>query len=191
MNLINLPGKSGRKAVNRDFWEDGSGEVTGFIIVTPIIAFFLVIFISVIQVGMIHARLEYVAYTICRAAVVSKDRDEAYERGEKAMNMNMSDVSGSYDLKTLKFDLVLHETEKTVSVVGKNGKRSAPKKMSMGKSNGWEKGSYVTCRVSCNVKTLSDFVIGTNPKKTAEVTMMIEKGNSITAEEIAEQAYPS
>ena len=179
-NRITVPG----------FWKDGSGEITGLMLVTPILAFFLVTFISVIQVGMIHSRLEYAAYTVCRAAVVSKDKPEAYERGGIALKNNMADVSGSYDLATLDFDLDLHKTEKTVSVVGKNGKRSEPKKMSLGKSNGWEKGSYVTCRVYCNVKTLSDYVIGTNPKKSAEVTMMIEKGNSITAEDIADLAYP-
>ena len=188
--LTCLFSKTGSGITKRDFWKKGSGEVTGFMVVTPVIAFFLVTFISVIQVGMIHSRLEYAAYAVCRAAVVSEDDDEAKERGKKALDMNMADVSESYDKKTLKFNLVLHEVDKSVVVVGKNGRKSSAKKMSMGKSKGWEKGSYVTCRVSCDVKTLSDLVIGTNPNKTAEVTMMIERGNSITAKEIADQAYP-
>ena len=186
--MMGIFGKIKRKVSDRSYWENGAGEVIGFMVITPILAFFLVTFISVIQVGMIHSRLEYAAYAACRAAVVSKDKEEAEERAKKALALNMADVSAAYDMSTLESVFELHEVKKSMTVVSKDGKK-ATKTLETGKTKGWEKGATVTCIVSCNVRTLSDVVVGTNPTKSASVTMMIEKGNTLNPDEIADLAY--
>ena len=52
------------------FWEEGNSEVVGFMVVTPVLAFFLVTVAGFVQLSMIRTRIDYAAYAACRAAAV-------------------------------------------------------------------------------------------------------------------------
>ena len=86
--------------------------MVGFIVILPCITFFLVCLASLIQMGMVRSRMEYVAYAACRAAVVST-KEKAQEQAEKVARENTKAAGGA------KISLVDVKVERVDPVTGK------------------------------------------------------------------------
>lgn len=152
----------------KKFLKQGSGEILGFLWVSPCIIFILVLLVSVVQLGSIKERLEYTAYLACRQAVVASDTDkdkdyldDAKKAAKKTAEEDLAKSGLKYEAGSVKVKLKIVGTDKSE----KGGK--------------WEKGNYVQCTVSVKVKAVTPFLSG---RKSANIVMMIEKpaseGNS-------------
>ena len=158
----------------KSYLEKGSGEVIGFLCILPIIIFMLVILVSVVQLGSIKERLEYTAYVACRKAIVVSDEnknndylDDALEAAQKAAEADLVPSGEKFVPGSVKVDLELVQKKDTANKTKKKGsKDSKAEKLT------WEKGNYVQCTVSVEVKSLTPFLSG---KKSASIVMMIEK----------------
>ena len=73
------------------FWKKGSGEVFGFLCVSPIMVILLMLLVSIVQMTSLKQKLEYTAYVACRAAVVS----ETLSKAKQAAKVKLEYPTGS------------------------------------------------------------------------------------------------
>lgn len=163
-----------KKYKTKEFWEDGSSEVIGYLSIMPGIIMFLVVLVTVIQLGMVNTKLQYVAYAAARAAVTSENYESAVEFAKMAVKRNMATLS------TTAIDKDSMEVELTIT----NGKVNADgtpvdlagSKSKKKKGKAWKKGNYVNCEVTANVRSPLFGAADTGMvEKSASITMMIER----------------
>ena len=75
-----------------DFWKKGSGELLGFICITPILCSLLILLVSIVQIGTIKEKLEYTTYIACRAAVVAENYSDAHKAANQAATQDLQSV---------------------------------------------------------------------------------------------------
>lgn len=167
-----------RKIIKREYWARGSGEFIGFMTVVPAMTILLLLLVSVIQVGIIKNRMEYVTYAAARAAVVSSDIKEAKEQAEKAAKENTKITGGAkVILEGVSVDVVDPVTGEITENAGKKKKKSKNGReyASGSGNNGWGKGTYVRVTVKYKVNPVIAIISGGD--KENAITMMVEEGN--------------
>ncbi len=107
------------------FWKKGSGEVFGFLCVSPIMVVLIMLLICIVQMGALKEKLEYTAYVACRAAVVSDTLSDARKAAKEVAEA---------DLRSYSADYVGNITVKLEYPSGVDHK--------------WEKGNYIQCTVA-------------------------------------------
>ena len=168
--------KSIRKFKEKRYWQQGGGEIIGFLCTLPVIIFILVLFVSIVQIGSVKERLEYTAYLACRQAVVATDTndngssmDEAKKIAKKTAEKDLKKSKLKY--KNLEVTLNLVDKKSSSSefdtVVGTSDLSSSNKS-----DLKWEKGNYCQCIVSVDIEAVTPFLSGT---RSASIVMMIEK----------------
>lgn len=145
-----------------NYLRKGGSEVIGFLVTMPFLIFMLVMIICTVQLGSIKERLEYTAYLACRQAVVATDenkngriKDDAKRIAKKVADTELLTSGETFIPNSIKVQL---------NYVTNTGEAISDKK--------WEKGNYVQCTVSVEVKTPTPFLSG---RKSASIIMMIEK----------------
>ncbi len=155
------------------FWKRGSGEMTGFMIVLPCMTFLLLILVSVIQMGMVRSRMEYVAYAAARAAVVSESIEDARTQ---ALNAAQANVRGTGGAKIVLKNVTVEEIDPDTG--GQKTKKKKNRKKGRVKASGadtdWGKGTYLRVTVTCSVRT---FTVFTSGDRSSSITMMVEEGS--------------
>ena len=121
-----------KKLKNKSFWQQGSGELLGFVCILPFIVMLICFIISSAQVSVINQKLSYTAYNCCRAAVVSETEVIAQDRAESVYTETFGALSNSYT--SCQIDLL----------DGAN----------------WGKGSYIKCTVRYDIDVLMPFTSG-------------------------------
>ena len=136
----------------------GAGETVSFMMVT---------ILALIQAAGIKQRLEYTAYTACRAAVTCKNYDDAVKTAERVAKEDLHRAQSIGKIKYVsgseKVDLLFADEEVRAST----GRPSA----SSADTEKWKKGQYVRCTVTVKLKTLIAFMDG---ERTVSIVMMIE-----------------
>lgn len=135
--------------LDKEFWKKGSGEVFGFLCVSPIMVVLIVMLVGVVELSCFKEKLEYTAYVACRAAAVSETKAEALAAARKAAEEDLRSYSADYSggvTVTLRFPTANRE---------------------------WKKGNYVTCTVKVSARPISPFINGRTVK--SSLTMAIEK----------------
>ena len=162
------------KYFTRDFWESGSSEVIGYLSIMPGIILFLAVLVTVIQLGMVNTKLQYIAYAAARAAVTSENYETAFEMADMAVKRNIATLSTTaIDKDSVTVELTI--TNGKVNSAGKpvDISKSTSKKK---KSKAWKKGNYVNCLVTAQVNSPMFGAADTGMiEKTASITMMIER----------------
>ena len=129
-------------------WKKGSGEILGFCAIVPMLFIMFMVLISALQVGIAKQRMEYAAYSACRAAVVSSDNDTANAQANGVANEYL-DSMNCIDSGSVNVDLKVIDTDTS-----------------------WVKGHFVECTLSADVQTILPFF--TNGTKSVSIVMMIE-----------------
>lgn len=153
-----------------EFWKSGSSEVIGYLSVMPGIILFMAAIVSVIQIGTVNTKLQYVAYAAARAAVTCEDYETATVFAEAAVQRNMDTLS----ITAIDQDSV---TTKLTITNGKVNANGTPVRVSSGSrgSKSWKKGNYVNCTVEAKINSpMFGGADGTIDKE-ASITMMIER----------------
>lgn len=158
-----------KKYLSREFWESGASEVLGYLSVMPGIILFMAAIVSVIQLGTINTKMQYVAYVAARAAVTCEDYKTAKVFAQAAVKRNMDTLSvTAIDKDTIKTQLTITN--------GKVDKKGNPVAITSKKnSKNWKKGNYVNCTITADIA--SPLFGGSDGKieKKASITMMIER----------------
>lgn len=135
--------------LKKRFWRKGSGEVFGFLCVSPIMVALTVMLVGVVELSCFKEKLEYTAYVACRAAAVSETKAEALEAAKKAAEEDLR----SYDMD--------YDGDVAVTLRFTGGGRE------------WKKGNYITCTVRASARPISPFINAGTVK--SSLTMAIEK----------------
>ncbi len=129
-------------------WNKGSGEILGFCAIVPMLFIMFMVLISALQVGIAKQRMEYAAYSSCRAAVVSSDKDYAKNQANGVAKEYLGSMN-CIDSDSVNVNLEVIDTDTT-----------------------WVKGHFVECTLSADVHTILPFF--TNGTKSVSIVMMIE-----------------
>ena len=181
--LIHRFGDFFRKAKTVEFWEAGNAEIVGFIIVTPILAFFLVAVTGFVQLSMLRTKVDYATYAACRAAAISADEKTGLQSAKATFQMNLQGVVDYVDAENIEVEVkpIAHNTKITVKAKRKKYHDKTPKITSvtstMKKHNGkgkWEQGEYISCATRCRSKTVSAIANILKPEITSMNVMLIE-----------------
>jgi len=148
-----------RKRKPKKFFKKGAGEAMGFIIASPVLIMVFALLVSIIQVGMIDERLEYIAYSACRKAVTAKNYKTGAKTAEKYMESEIGKAGLKYEEGSESITLYITGTAKKPEDYTKKDLQK------------WKKGAYVQCTVRVSVTPPMVFV---NGKRSSTVVMMIE-----------------
>lgn len=110
------------------FWKKGSGEVFGFLCVSPIMVILLMLLVSIVQMTSLKQKLEYTAYVACRAAVVSETLSKAKQAAKEVAEADLRSYSSDYE-----------------------GNVTVKLEYPTGSATRWEKGNYIQCTVAVKV----------------------------------------
>ena len=110
-------------------WKKGSGEILGFCAIIPMLFIMFMVLISALQVGIAKQRMEYAAYSACRAAVVSSDNDTANAQANGVANeyldsMNCIDSTDTSWVKGHFVECTLSADVQTILPFFTNGTKS-------------------------------------------------------------------
>lgn len=162
------------------FFRSGNGEVVGLISVTPVIVFFIVLFIDAARLSTMQAHLNYATYIACRAAAVSETYDTGYQRAAMAFSANMENAPIVDDSQLSADDIFVVEDsdeeseEEYISldlvIVDEDGNIINPEK-----EGAWSKNNYVQLTISMKMNTMFDFL---NGEKECKITQVIEEAGT-------------
>lgn len=163
-----------------NFFRSGNGEVVGLISVTPVIVFFIVLFIDAARLSTMQAHLNYATYIACRAAAVSETYDTGYQRAAIAFSANMENAPIVDDAQLAADDIFVVEDsdeendEEYISldlvVVDEDGNEINPEE-----DGAWSKDNYVQLTIAMKMNTMFDFL---NGEKECTITQVIEEAGT-------------
>ena len=163
-----------------NFFRSGNGEVVGLISVTPVIVFFIVLFIDAARLSTMQAHLNYATYIACRAAAVSETYDTGYQRAAIAFSANMEKAPIVDDAQRAADDIFVVEDsdeendEEYISldlvVVDEDGNEINPEE-----DGAWSKDNYVQLTIAMKMNTMFDFL---NGEKECTITQVIEEAGT-------------
>ena len=138
-----------RSRIKKINWKNGSGEILGFCAIIPGLFALMLVLIATIQIGITKQKMEYAAYSACRAAAVSSD--------ETVAQAQASGVADEY-LGSLG---TINSVNTDIEVIDANG--------------AWQKGHFVKCTITADVVTIMPALFGNiNGQKSTSIIMMIE-----------------
>lgn len=185
--LIHRLGDFFRKTKTVEFWEAGNAEIVGFIIITPILAFFLVAVTGFVQLSMLKTKVDYATYAACRAAAISANEKTGIQNAKGTFQMNLQGVVNYVDADNLEVEVktIAHNNlkftkkkrrkyhDRTAKIVDVNtGKNEESQLVKRGGK--WEQGEYVSCATRCTTKTVSGIANILKPNITSMQVMLIE-----------------
>lgn len=178
-----------RKVKTVEFWKSGNSEIVGFMLVTPVLAFFLVAITGFVQLSMLKTKVDYATYAACRAAAISGEKKTAEENAKGTFQLNLQGVIDYVDVDNLEVEVKPVAHNKITFLKGKRKKYhdrtekitgiSLPKKeenqIEDRKGNGkWIQGEYISCATRCRTKTVSAIANLLKPEITSMQVMLIE-----------------
>lgn len=149
--VVCLAGDNVLKRIKKVDFRKGSGEILGFCAIIPALFALVLVLIAAIQLGITRQRMEYTAYSACRAAVVSSSKSVAETHASGIANDYLSSY-GAIDPGSILVNLEVIDTNPE-----------------------WKKGHFVKCTLSADVQTIMPAMFGSiNGRKETTVIMMIE-----------------
>lgn len=139
-----------RRVILKKKLKKGSGELFGFICISPIIMLLMLMLVSVAQVSSLKEKMAYTTYVACRAAVLAETKEEAEKSALEAAEKDLSRYSRS----------IQGDVEVKLNYASGSGHK-------------WEKGNYITCVLKVKPATVSPLV--KDKKIKCSMTMAIEK----------------
>ena len=180
------------------FWEEGNSEVVGFMVVTPVLAFFLVTVAGFVQLSMIRTKIDYAAYAACRAAAVSSTKSAALRKAKQTFMQNLQGVidhveieQSDIELKTIGHNSAKLTKRKRAWAHDKTPKIISATTVMKREDNGkWVQGEYISFAAKCRIRTVSGIVNVLKPEMACASVGMVEtksaeesdirKGNTLT-----------
>ena len=129
----------------------GSGEIIGFCAVIPALFALIIVLIAAIQLGITKQRMEYTAYSSCRAAAISASQNVAQTQAQGVAEEYLNSYN-TVQPGSVIANIEVIDTDHT-----------------------WKKGHFVKCTVSADVETIMPIMFGNvNGTKQTSIIMMIE-----------------
>lgn len=135
----------------KKFFKRGNGELLGFAVCLPAFTFLLVLIVTIAQIALAKEHLEYCAYTAARSAVVAENFDDALDNAN-AIVEEMREQGG---YSSASVQIIINGAE-----------------VSSGDSVAWNKGVFITVKVTFHVDTFIDSLSG---DRSASIVMMVER----------------
>ena len=149
----------------KEFLKRGSGEIIGFIGISPFIVLMTAILLNMVYLSLAKQRLQYITYTACRAAVVSSE-DMAYDNALKTAEENALIYSHFLDPEDIEVELKKPAGTLPRTVWDSNGGEEVTT---------WAKGNYCTCEIVAYAKV--PYLFNNRRRIKCSITMAIEKSD--------------
>lgn len=161
------------------FMRKGNGEAMGFTVAAPVVILVIYVLILLVQLTLLRQRMEYAAYSACRAAAVSSTKEEAMELAQKITALELNPFSKIIQTDSVKAEIkVLKNQVKPAMPVDHPGDGDAggdlrdASQTRKNRRSGWIKGSFIQCTVKLKMK--QGFLFRGKEKKFV-ITMALEK----------------
>ena len=157
----------------------GNGEAMAFTVAAPAVLLVIYILVLLVQLTLLRQRMEYAAYSACRAAVVSSDKKEADKLAQKIAELELNEFAKIIQPGTVKAKTKIIKNQVIPAMpvdhvgdgsAGSDYRDSAQTRRN--KASGWIKGSFVECTVKLKLKR--GFLFGGKERKFV-ITMALEK----------------
>lgn len=141
----------------KKFFRRGNGELLGFAIIMPMFIFLMTFIVAIAQVALAKEKMEYVAYSCGRAAVVAENAEQGIANAEDIIRNSDQQYHAS-----VKF--IINNQEITSSNV--HTLTGIP----------WHKGQNMTVVVTYSIPVISNPVMGVlGGQHENKIVMMIER----------------
>lgn len=146
----------------------GSGEILGFITLVPALFLFLMMIITMVRLVGLRQKMEYAAYSACRAAVLAETYDEALNSSLQVAQMELTGYEDIYKPGSVQTDVEEIPIEGYPESLGKVGYDSRTGQT----RDSWLKGNLIKCTLSLELNGLNPIL---NGEKKCEIYMFLEK----------------
>ena len=153
------------------YFQNGSGELLGFIALVPAIFALLIAIIIIVKMTSLRQKMEYTAYVACRAAALSDTQEEAQKNAEKVVGIELGSYEELFDIKGFKVEIKpfvpgkYTEPEKIKNIDTRTGKEI---------DSEWKKGNFVDFTLTVYINNINVFLKGVKEKE-CRLYMAIEK----------------
>lgn len=180
-----------KRMLTKKFWEEGNAEIVGFLLVTPVLAFFLVTVAGFVQLSMVKTKMDYATYAACRAAAISATKSDGKKNAKKTFIQNMQNAVNAIDIGNVEIQVkaIAHNSAKVTKKKQKKYHDKTKKITAVdtklkisGKEGKWVQGEYISCVVKCKTKTVSNIVNLIKPELVSGSVMLIESKSAEDAD---------